>query len=99
MQIYHSLVIYSFVKLFSDAVESFLHLEWVSVLRGKINNKKILFSPGLTMHASILAYMFSLVEEGKISVTLNSTAPVNNQVHVQEYVANLLKTAFPHLQE
>ena len=53
---------------------------------------------GLTMHASILAYMFNLVEEGKISVALNASA-VSNQVYVQEYVANLLKTAFPHLQE
>lgn len=51
------------------------------------------------MHASILAYMFNLVEEGKISVTLNTSSPVNNQGYVQEYVANLLKTAFPHLQE
>lgn len=58
-----------------------------------------LFPPGLTMHASILAYMFNLVEEGKISITLNTNTPVNNQVYVQEYVANLLKTAFPHLQE
>lgn len=51
------------------------------------------------MHASILAYMFNLVEEGKISTTLNPTNPVNNQVFIQEYVANLLKSAFPHLQE
>lgn len=51
------------------------------------------------MHASILAYMFNLVEEGKISVALNAGSPVSNQVYVQEYVANLLKTAFPHLQE
>ena len=53
---------------------------------------------GLTMHASILAYMFNLVEEGKINASLNPTSN-NNQVYVQEYVANLLKTAFPHLQE
>lgn len=51
------------------------------------------------MHASILAYMFNLVEEGKISVALNASTNVNNQIYVQEYVANLLKTAFPHLQE
>ena len=56
-------------------------------------------SPGLTMHATILAYMFNLVEEGKVSVALNSASPTNNQVHVQEYIANLLKMAFPHLQE
>uniref|UniRef100_A0AAY4AEA4 Exportin-1 n=1 Tax=Denticeps clupeoides TaxID=299321 RepID=A0AAY4AEA4_9TELE len=54
---------------------------------------------GLTMHASILAYMFNLVEEGKISITLNAGTPINNQGYVQEYVANLLKTAFPHLQD
>ena len=51
------------------------------------------------MHASILAYMFNLVEEGKISTTLSTATPATNQVYVQEYVANLLKTAFPHLQE
>uniref|UniRef100_A0AAQ5XXR8 Exportin-1 n=1 Tax=Amphiprion ocellaris TaxID=80972 RepID=A0AAQ5XXR8_AMPOC len=54
---------------------------------------------GLTMHASILAYMFNLVEEGKITTALNPASPTNNQVFIQEYVANLLKTAFPHLQD
>lgn len=54
---------------------------------------------GLTMHASILAYMFNLVEEGKITTGLNPGNPSNNQMFIQEYVANLLKTAFPHLQE
>ncbi len=41
----------------------------------------------------------NLVEEGKVSVALSAAGPANNQVHVQEYIANLLKTAFPHLQE
>lgn len=59
----------------------------------------MVFPAGLTMHASILAYMFNLVEEGKITVSLNPANSANNQVFVQEYVANLLKTAFPHLQE
>ncbi|RXM28932.1 Exportin-1 [Acipenser ruthenus] len=54
---------------------------------------------GLTMHASILAYMFNLVEEGKINAVLNPANPVNNQMFIQEYVANLLKSAFPHLQD
>ncbi|XP_010767845.1 exportin-1-like, partial [Notothenia coriiceps] len=54
---------------------------------------------GLTMHATILAYMFNLVEEGKVSVALSASSPTNNQAHVQEYIANLLKTAFPHLQD
>ncbi|KAG8014525.1 Exportin-1 [Nibea albiflora] len=54
---------------------------------------------GLTMHATILAYMFNLVEDGKVSVALSAASPANNQAHVQEYIANLLKTAFPHLQD
>ncbi|KAG6457277.1 exportin-1 [Manduca sexta] len=50
---------------------------------------------GLTMHATILAHMFSLVETGRVTVPLGP-AP-DNVIYIQEYVANLLKTAFPHL--
>ena len=60
---------------------------------------------GLTMHATILAYMFSLVESGKVTVPLNpnnasaASADVTaaNVAYVQDFVANLLRTAFPHL--
>ena len=56
---------------------------------------------GLTMHATILAFMFTLVESGKITVNLNPAAaagtPANNVLFVQDFVANLLRTAFPHL--
>ncbi|XP_076306082.1 LOW QUALITY PROTEIN: exportin-1-like [Tachypleus tridentatus] len=51
---------------------------------------------GLTMQATILAYMFTLVEVGKVSVPLNPTVQ-NNVTYVQEFVASLLKMAFPHL--
>ena len=52
------------------------------------------------MHATILAYMFSLVEMNKISVPLRSDIePLQNMVYVQEFLANLLKAAFPHLNE
>ncbi|KAM9859239.1 exportin-1-like [Aulostomus maculatus] len=44
----------------------------------------------LTMHATILAHMLEEVEKA---------IPVNNQVHVLEYIGNLLKTVFPHLQD
>lgn len=56
----------------------------------------------LTMHATILAYMFSLVEDNKIPALLFNPATVqaaNNAIYVQEYAAQLLKQAFPHLQE
>ncbi|KAG1667326.1 Exportin-1 [Nymphon striatum] len=55
---------------------------------------------GLSTQAMILAYMFSLVEMGKVKFSLNKAAPNdadNNVVYVQEFVANLLKCAFPHL--
>ncbi|XP_076220931.1 exportin-1 emb [Nomia melanderi] len=50
---------------------------------------------GLTMHATILAYMFSLVELGRIQVPLGPVP--DNVLYVQEFVARLLKAAFPHL--
>lgn len=50
---------------------------------------------GLTMHATILAYMFTLVEQDKILVPLGPVP--DNRLYVQEFVARLLKAAFPHL--
>ncbi|XP_061703911.1 exportin-1 [Cydia pomonella] len=50
---------------------------------------------GLTMHATILAYVFSLVEAGRVTVPLGPTP--DNVLYIQDYVANLLKTAFSHL--
>lgn len=58
---------------------------------------------GLTMQATILAYLFTIVEAGKVTVPLNPTQQTStgqsNLQYVQEFVANLLKTAFPHLTE
>lgn len=54
------------------------------------------------MHATILAHMFSLVESGKVSEPLfaaEATQYPTNQAYVQECIANLLKQAFPHLQD
>lgn len=55
---------------------------------------------GLTMQSTILAYMFGIVESGKITVPLNpveQAAGQSNMLYVQEFVARLLKTAFVHL--
>lgn len=52
------------------------------------------------MYATILATMFSLVEDNKIAAPLfdpTTVQAINNAVYVQEYVAQLLKQAFPHL--
>ena len=54
------------------------------------------------MHATILAFMFSLVEEDKITAPLYNVASVqaaSNAMYIQQYVAELIKTAYPHLQE
>jgi len=59
----------------------------------------------LTQHATIMAYLFSIVEQGQVSAQLNAAAPAGadpaavtaaNIVFVKEFVANLLKTGFPH---
>jgi len=56
---------------------------------------------GLTYQASILAYMFLTIETGKINVPINPAVQTaknqSNVQYVQEFVANLLKTAFSHL--
>jgi len=54
---------------------------------------------GLFMHATILAYMFSLVEMNKITCPLspNIQQSCQNMTYIQDLLANLLKTAFPHL--
>merc|ERR1712012_1076427 len=48
-----------------------------------------------------LAYMFALVETNKVTVSLNPATPTagngSNVSYVQDFVANLLRTAFPHL--
>ncbi|XP_050304352.1 exportin-1 [Anthonomus grandis grandis] len=49
----------------------------------------------LSMHATILAYIFSLVESGKVNCQLGRTA--DNVMFIQEFTASLLRTAFPHL--
>lgn len=54
---------------------------------------------GLLMHATILSHMFKLVEENKVGVPLSHNANVDNITYIQEFVASLLKSAFPHLSD
>lgn len=60
------------------------------------------FVLGLTMQADILAYMFNIVESGKIVLPLNPAEQADgttNTVYIQHFVAHLLKSAFSHLSE
>lgn len=50
---------------------------------------------GIQMHATILAYMFTLVETERVTVMLGPMN--NNMLYVKEYVASLLRSAFGHL--
>ncbi|CAI9730357.1 exportin-1-like isoform X1 [Octopus vulgaris] len=55
---------------------------------------------GLTMHATILAYMFSLLEANKVTVSLGPNIQnTQNITYIQQFLLNLLKAAFPHLNE
>ncbi|ESP02273.1 hypothetical protein LOTGIDRAFT_224905 [Lottia gigantea] len=56
---------------------------------------------GLTTQAQILAYMFSTLESGKITIALGGegNSAANNVQYIQQFLLNLLKTAFPHLNE
>ncbi|CAB3992025.1 exportin-1 isoform X1 [Paramuricea clavata] len=57
---------------------------------------------GLNHHATILSHMFHLLEAGKVVAPLYDPAQypgvTNNHEYVHQYVSNLLKQAFPHLQ-
>lgn len=85
------------------AAQSFYHTYYTDILQHIFSVvTDTSHTAGLTMHATILAYMFSLVEAGKITVPLHTSTevpanPPNNMAYVQEFVANLLKAAFPHL--
>ena len=58
---------------------------------------------GFKLQSMLLARMFQLVETNQISVPLFDPASVpdptiSNSVFLKEYTANLLKSAFPHVQ-
>ncbi|XP_066246850.1 exportin-1 [Euwallacea similis] len=49
----------------------------------------------LSMHATILAYIFSLIESGRVNCQLGPTP--DNVLYIQEFIATLLRSAFSHL--
>nr|KAG5714582.1 hypothetical protein BaRGS_007028 [Batillaria attramentaria] len=52
------------------------------------------------MQATILATMFVALESGKITSPLSPNLPAaQNMAYIQDFLLNLLKTAFPHLNE
>ena len=85
-----------------DAAQSFYQTYYTDILQHMFSVvTDTSHTAGLTMHATILAYMFTLVETDKITAPLNAEEQVKNNmtnmVYIQGFVANLLKSAFPHL--
>lgn len=84
------------VSAHPEAAQSFYQTYYTDILQHMFSVvTDTSHTAGLTMHATILAYMFSLVEQEKITVPLGPGE--TNVVFIQGFVANLLKTAFPHL--
>lgn len=56
---------------------------------------------GLTYHSQILAHMFALLENKNILVPLAPQVqnPAQNIEFVQQHIFNLMKSAYPHLQD
>ena len=59
---------------------------------------------GFKLQSMLLARMFQLVETNQIGVPLFDPATVpdpnmSNAIFLREYTANLLKSAFPHVQK
>ena len=68
------------------------------------NNVFFCFSD-LNLQSQIISFMFRLVESGFISVPLSGTPNAQqpiaevNTLYLQSFLCNLLKNAFPHLNE
>jgi len=89
------------VSAHPEAAQSFYQTYYTDILQHMFSVvTDTSHTAGLTMHATILAYMFTLVESEKVTAPLNvNDKTVSNMVHIQGFVANLLKTAFPHLSD
>jgi exportin-1 len=98
LQILHQLI--QNVEAHDEAAQSFYQTYFTDILQHIFSVvTDTSHTAGLTMHATILAYMFTMVEMGRISVPLGpgATSAADNVLYIQEFVANLLRQAFPHL--
>lgn len=84
------------IEQHDQAAQSFYHTYFTDILQHIFSVvTDTSHTAGLTMHATILAYMFSLVESGRIQIPLGPMP--DNTLYIQDFVARLLRTAFPHL--
>lgn len=86
------------LEQFSEAAQGFYQTYFTDILTQIFSVvTDTSHSASLGLHAQILAYMFSLVENNRITVNLGQIQ--DNTLYVQEYVAMLLKSAFNHLND
>ncbi|GAB1601395.1 exportin-1-like [Argonauta hians] len=97
-------ILYTFlqnVALLDSAAQSFYQTYFTDILQhlfSVVTDSS--HTAGLTMHATILAYMFSLLEANKVTVALGPNIQnTQNITYIQQFLLNLLKAAFPHLNE
>lgn len=95
LQILHQLLLN--VEQHEQAAQSFYVTYFTDILQHVLSVvTDTSHTASLSMHAQILAYMFKLVETSPYGVPLGTPGP-QNVTYVQEYVASILKSAFPHL--
>ncbi|EDO44035.1 predicted protein [Nematostella vectensis] len=98
-------ILYSLLKNMEaeEASQSFYQTYYITIVQHVLSVvTDTSHTAGLTMHATILAHMFSLAESGKITQPLFNSSEAqyaSNQAYIQEYIANVLRQAFPHLQD
>ncbi|KAK3751473.1 hypothetical protein QZH41_009183, partial [Actinostola sp. cb2023] len=98
-------ILFSLVKSIEneDAAQSFYQTYYMMIVQHILSVvTDTSHTAGLTMHATILAHMFSLAESDKISQPLFNAAEVqypSNKVYIQSYITDILKQAFPHLKD
>lgn len=97
LQILHQLLLN--VEHHEQAAQSFYATYFTDILQHVLSVvTDTSHTSNLTLHAQILSYMFKLVETSPYGVPLGQPGP-QNITFVQEYVASILKSAFPHLSD
>jgi exportin-1 len=101
-------IVYSIVKSvlnYPDVSQGFFQLYFMPIVEEIFAVvSEASHTSSLTMHATILSFMFSIIEEdGKVTVCLSGqplpegSITEQNKAFVQSHLAVLLKQAFPHL--
>ncbi|XP_065832637.1 exportin-1-like [Oscarella lobularis] len=103
LQILHMMLLH--VETMGEVAQSFYQAYYMSTIQHVLSVvTDTSHTAGLSMHATILCHMFQLVENNKITGLLFDANQVpnpsmTNQMFVHEFVQQLLKKAFPHLQD